>query len=64
MGAWSVFVSAIEIVQAWLPFHERVHVIAKQQVFDFGGVVHKAGEVSQTGMAASVCWIFSARTKL
>ena len=45
MGAWSVFISAIDIVQAWLPFYERDHVIAKQRVFDFGGVFHKADKV-------------------
>ncbi len=63
-GSWSVFVSAIQIVQAWLPFHERDHVIAKRRAFDFGAVFHKADKVFQTGVATSGCWIFSARTEL
>ena len=47
-----------KIVQARLPFYEGDNVVAKRGAFDFSGVFHKAGKVSQTGAATSACWIF------
>lgn len=47
MLAFYVLVPTIHLARARLPFHERDKVVTKLGVFDFDGVFHEAGRVTQ-----------------